>query len=103
MPAIPEGWATLIATIMGLVAVYVQYRLRKRNTSILLANALITEIMTTYERQTFEMRQNRVQIENKARKGTEEFTTWSGGDAYAIYDNASPEIFTLPECALRKR
>jgi hypothetical protein len=102
MPAIPEGWATLIATFIGLVAVYVQYKLRTRNTSILLANALITEITTTYERQTFEIRQNRTAIENKVKEGTEKFTTWSAGTSYAIYDNASPAIFLLPENALKE-
>jgi hypothetical protein len=102
MPVIPEGWATLIATFTGLVDVYLQYKLRTRNTSILLSNAMIAEITTTYEQQTFEMRQNRTQIENKAKEGKEKFTSWSARDIYSIYDNASPEILLLPETTLRE-
>ena len=102
MPAIPEGWAILITTFIGLLAVYIQYKLRIRNTSILLANALTAEITTTYERQALEMRQNRIQIENKAKEGKEKFTSWSGREIYAIYDNTSEVLLLLPENTLKE-
>jgi hypothetical protein len=97
-----EGWATLIATVVGLVAIYVQYKLSIRNRRIRLANALETEIQTTYDLQTGEMRRYKDRIVEKAKEGKEKFTSWSGRLVYNIYDNVSSELLLLPEDTLRE-
>lgn len=97
-----DGWATLLATFIGLVAVYVQYELNKRNRQIRLATALIAEIETSYELQTQELRRDKEYVLNKIRDNTERFTAWGGKDNYPIYDNVSADLLLLPEDTLKE-
>jgi hypothetical protein len=97
-----DGWATLIATFIGLVAVYVQYELNKRNRRIRLATALIAEIETSYELQTHELRREKENVISKIKDGTEKFTAWGGRENYPIYDNVSSDLLLLPEDTLKE-
>jgi hypothetical protein len=96
-----DGWATLLATFIGLVAVYVQYELNKRNRRIRLAAALIAEIETGFELQTQELRREKEYVLNKIRDNAQRFTAWGGKANYPIYDNVSSDLLLLPEDTLK--
>jgi hypothetical protein len=97
----PGSYATLLATIVGLVAVYIQYRLGLRNRAIRLANALAAEISVVYDEQTKVLKRNRIAVFKKAEEGTERFTTWGGRLEYPIYDHVTTDILLLPEETVR--
>jgi hypothetical protein len=101
MPTIPEGWAVLLSTFIGLIAVYVQHRLGIRNSRITLANAIASEIAVNFDLQIKDMQASRDKITEKARAGTEKFTSWGGRTEHPIYDNVSSDLLLLPTTVLK--
>jgi hypothetical protein len=88
--------AVLLSAAIGLIAVYVQYRLSIRNRRILLAKAFEVEIRLLQERQLSHLEGHELTLVEKA-KTNEPFVVWYGRDNYKIYECSSYDLLILPE------
>jgi hypothetical protein len=95
-PNFIERYQEIVATVIGLGAVYVRYRLSLMNRRIRLASALEVEITACRAAQRDQLANSQAAILKKA-QGDKKFIAWYGRDGYPVYEGSASDFVLLPQ------